>query len=96
MLTLLVIAFSVTSLSVAESIDQTVLNAPLKALPVTNSSHQNNSCKHTPYPLLAKRGCCSRHKGVCGCTAGGRTTCCDGTVSPSCTCNALADQAATL
>lgn len=34
---------------------------------------------------LARRGCCSHHNGVCGCS-GGRTTCCDGTTSPSCTC----------
>lgn len=31
------------------------------------------------------RGCCSHHKGVCGCS-GGRTVCCDGTLSPSCNC----------
>jgi len=35
---------------------------------------------------LTKRGCCSWHDGVCGCS-GGRTQCCDGTQSPSCTCN---------
>jgi hypothetical protein len=33
----------------------------------------------------AKSGCCSHHQGVCGC-ASGRTQCCDGTQSPSCTC----------
>lgn len=32
-----------------------------------------------------KRGCCSHHKGVCGCESG-RTMCCDGTVSPTCEC----------
>jgi endonuclease YncB( thermonuclease family) len=31
------------------------------------------------------RGCCSSHGGVCGCS-GGRSLCCDGTLSPSCTC----------
>lgn len=35
---------------------------------------------------IAKRGCCSWHQGVCGCS-GGRQTCCDGTTSPSCTCH---------
>ena len=35
--------------------------------------------------LFAKRGCCSWHKGVCGCS-GGRAACCDGTLSPSCGC----------
>ena len=36
--------------------------------------------------LLAQSGCCSHHSGVCGCS-GGRTTCCDGSLSPSCGCN---------
>jgi len=35
--------------------------------------------------LLAQSGCCSFHSGVCGCS-GGRTLCCDGTLSPTCTC----------
>ena len=34
---------------------------------------------------VARRGCCSHHKGVCGCK-GNRQECCDGTLSPSCTC----------
>lgn len=35
--------------------------------------------------LMARQGCCSHHKGVCGC-ANGRVACCDGTLSPSCGC----------
>ncbi len=35
--------------------------------------------------ILAQQGCCSYHGGVCGCS-GGRTVCCDGRLSPSCTC----------
>lgn len=35
--------------------------------------------------LIEKRGCCSHHGGVCGCS-GSRQKCCDGTLSPSCTC----------
>lgn len=35
---------------------------------------------------LTKRGCCSWHDGVCGCS-NGRQRCCDGSLSPSCTCN---------
>lgn len=35
--------------------------------------------------LIAGRGCCSHHGGVCGCS-GGRSKCCDGTFSPSCQC----------
>lgn len=36
---------------------------------------------------VAQRGCCSWHNGVCGCSSAGRVICCDGTKSPSCTCN---------
>jgi len=34
---------------------------------------------------LEKRGCCSHHGGVCGCS-GDRAKCCDGALSPSCGC----------
>lgn len=34
----------------------------------------------------AKRGCCSWHGGVSGCSSSGRIICNDGTYSPSCTC----------
>jgi hypothetical protein len=33
----------------------------------------------------ARQGCCSWHGGVCGCS-GVRVVCCDGRLSPSCTC----------
>jgi hypothetical protein len=36
--------------------------------------------------VLAKRGCCSHHSGVCSCS-GGRVVCCDGSYSPSCGCH---------
>jgi hypothetical protein len=36
-------------------------------------------------PQPERRGCCSWHKGVCGCE-GGQVQCCDGTTSPTCTC----------
>lgn len=36
--------------------------------------------------MLAQRGCCSWHGGVCGCS-GPRVQCCDGSKSPSCLCN---------
>ncbi len=42
-----------------------------------------------PNTSLAKSGCCSWHDGVCGCS-GGRQLCCDGTLSPSCTCSYVA------
>jgi len=36
--------------------------------------------------VYARSGCCSWHSGVCGCSQTGRQICCDGTLSPSCTC----------
>ncbi len=33
-----------------------------------------------------KRGCCSWHGGVCGCSSYGRVICCDGVLSPTCRC----------
>lgn len=41
--------------------------------------------RHDEELILAQRGCCSHHGGVCGCQSG-RVTCCDGSYSPSCTC----------
>lgn len=35
--------------------------------------------------VLAGQGCCSHHKGQCGCKDG-RVVCCDGSLSPSCRC----------
>lgn len=37
-------------------------------------------------PTDERRGCCSHHRGVCGC-ADGRAVCCDNTISPSCGCD---------
>lgn len=44
-------------------------------------SYENNSNFK-----ISKRGCCSRHGGVCGCVKGS-IRCCDGSMSPTCTCN---------
>ena len=40
-----------------------------------------------PYHPIAPQGqgCCSWHGGQCGCE-GNRVVCCDGTLSPTCTC----------
>lgn len=40
-----------------------------------------------PTMVYAKRGCCSHHGGVAGCSSGGRQICRDGTLSPTCTCS---------
>lgn len=39
-----------------------------------------------PATTYAKRGCCSHHGGVSGCSSSGRQICNDGTLSPTCTC----------
>lgn len=40
-----------------------------------------------PVDTIEKKGCCSHHKGVCGCDANsGSLKCCDGTLSPTCGC----------
>ncbi len=39
-----------------------------------------------PGIVYAGRGCCSHHGGECGCSSYGRSICCDGTFSPTCTC----------
>jgi hypothetical protein len=36
--------------------------------------------------VYARRGCCSWHGGVCGCS-GSRILCCDGKLSPTCGCD---------
>lgn len=56
-------------------------NASLLKLPDDNSIAGMHD--HDIIPL--QRGCCSWHKGVCGCD-GGRQVCCDGSYSPTCRC----------
>ena len=45
-------------------------------------------CPGQPQTLLEveRRGCCSHHGGVCGCSDG-RALCCDGSLSPTCGCD---------
>ncbi|MDR1084940.1 MAG: hypothetical protein LBP22_08800 [Deltaproteobacteria bacterium] len=52
---------------------------------VSTASALDSVCQALPPGTADRAGCCSRHKGVCGCT-GGRAKCCDGTLSPSCGC----------
>ena len=47
----------------------------------------NESCQNSDNAQVAQRGCCSHHDGVCGCN-GSNVTCCDGSFSPTCGCNA--------
>ena len=56
----------------------------------TSNTKKNfsNICKkkYTEFIEIERRGCCSWHGGVSGCSSG-RVVCSDGTYSPSCTCN---------
>jgi hypothetical protein len=40
----------------------------------------------TKREAVERKGCCSHHGGVCGCSSDGRAVCCDGAPSPSCGC----------
>lgn len=40
---------------------------------------------HEKDVIPLQRGCCSHHRGVCGCDDG-RDVCCDGSYSPTCGC----------
>lgn len=53
----------------------------------TSDQIQQQSHKQIENKKYAKRGCCSHHGGVCGCNDSGRQVCCDGSLSPTCTCN---------
>lgn len=55
-------------------------------IPATGQSCESLKRSGVDGGALAKSGCCSWHQGVCGCS-GGRQVCCDGSLSPSCTCN---------
>ena len=72
-----------TSNTFANTAEQTK-NEPAKSdtqIINRNTPNENNNAEEE----IAKRGCCSHHKGVCGCD-GKRQLCCDGKLSPSCKC----------
>jgi len=45
-----------------------------------------SSVRSNQFEKIERRGCCSHHDGVCGCS-NGRAVCCDGSYSPSCGCD---------
>ena len=55
--------------------------------PVSSKAQSNNVTLASLYQGSEEHrsGCCSWHRGVCGCS-GDRVLCCDGTLSPSCMC----------
>lgn len=60
-------------------------HAPAHCIVVSEQATTQDT-RQTDLMQLARSGCCSWHRGVCGCQAG-RVVCCDGTLSPSCTCH---------
>ena len=54
-------------------------------IPVINCQSFDNS---NIFDLKRKgyQGCCSHHRGVCGCDGWGGVICCDGSSSPTCRC----------
>lgn len=52
---------------------------------VSAGSYSSDLTKTTT-EITRRRGCCSHHGGVCGCSTG-TAKCCDGTLSPSCGCD---------
>lgn len=51
----------------------------------TFSANAYEMCVIPQHDIVYAQGCCSHHDGVCGCSYG-RTQCCDGTISSSCSC----------
>jgi hypothetical protein len=63
-----------------------VCNPPLPSKTGMNEPAQRFYAQTGQKDDVEKRGCCSWHGGVCGCS-NGRALCCDGTLSPSCGCD---------
>ncbi len=53
---------------------------------LTNKEINQSSDSSSTYTNVERRGCCSWHSGVCGCS-NGRAVCCDNTLSKSCGCD---------
>lgn len=60
-------------------------NDVIKSGPTQSAECERLRASGSAPEVLAQRGCCSWHQGVCGCQ-GGRVVCCDNTYSPSCRC----------
>ncbi|MBJ6799927.1 hypothetical protein [Geomonas propionica] len=88
-ITLLVVAVILSTTTAFAADLPPVLTAPQNIESVLAASPvKDELCKATTSEKdeLGRRGCCSWHGGVCGCSDG-RVVCCDGSYSPSCTCH---------
>ncbi len=85
MITLLVIGMSVIGTSYGQTSEGDCYNASFEyfSYPITEDYLE---VSEGLFASNEQRGCCSHHGGVCGCS-GGRKKCCDGSLSPSCTCH---------
>jgi len=85
MISLLVIGMSVivTTYSQTTEVDCYDTSFEFYSFPITQD---NLEVSEELFAYNEQRGCCSHHGGVCGCS-GGRKECCDGSLSPSCTCH---------
>jgi hypothetical protein len=63
-----------------------VCKPPLPAKTSINETNNMNYAQSGQKEDIEKQGCCSWHRGVCGCSDG-RALCCDGSLSPSCGCD---------
>ena len=79
------IVFSAMAMNSSLPAPDTAVQTPeLSTIPQKENITTNDN---TPSDKIERRGCCSHHGGVCGCDqASGKIKCCDGTLSPSCTC----------
>lgn len=64
-----------------------VCRPPVSSKSEINTQSGLNIASIQSNDIEERRGCCSWHGGVCGCDeTTGRVICCDGTLSPTCTC----------
>jgi hypothetical protein len=64
---------------------EVILKNPKQIKVVNDASLNKDSLEGE---LFARSGCCSYHGGVCGCDqSSDRIICCDGSLSPTCTCS---------
>lgn len=65
--------------------DETGWIRPSTVQGMTTIPYQPSTNNETNKPQQSQRGCCSWHDGICGCD-NGKTVCCDGSYSPTCSC----------
>lgn len=91
-LIVLLLASSTAFAEVSRS-NEEAINPSIESTQMIPQESQQSRCDSSKDSLavvdinkqLERRGCCSHHGGVCGCSSG-RATCCDGSLSPSCGC----------